>query len=71
MRFKYAGPGDTSTQGHAFKEGEWVEVGSPNAIARLCSNPFFEQETADKTEEIQVKPEPKKRGRKRKQFNIR
>lgn len=66
MRFRYVGPGDTSTQGLAFKEGEWVGVGSPNAIARLLSNPFFEQEPADKTEEIQVKPEPKKRGRKKK-----
>lgn len=66
MKIRYIdedGPEHTSTQGYAFKRGEWVDVTEAFAIMKLSRNPGFE---AMKDGDVQVSSPaiaPKKRGR--------
>lgn len=74
MKIRYIdsdGPEHTSTQGYAFKRGEWVEVTDGMAIIKLSRNPGFE--VFKESEEVQPVQEvvepvvitPKRRGRPR------
>lgn len=68
MKIRYIdsdGPEHTSTQGYAFKRGEWVEVTDEMAIRKLSRNPGFEvfQESRTGSEENVQTVAPKKRGR--------
>lgn len=70
MKIRYIdsdGPEHTSTQGYAFKRGEWVEVTDEMAIRKLSRNPGFEafQESRTSSEENVQTVAPKKRGRPR------
>lgn len=70
MKIRYVdsdGPDSTSTQGYAFKRGEWVEVTDDFAIMKLSRNPGFEvylESMTNSSENVQAPVvAPKRRGR--------